>query len=182
MNQTHIHLIITHLPIFGSLLGGIVLVHGLLTKTKQTLIAAYILLIISSLGAGIAYLTGEGAEEGVEKIPGIVKSMIGQHEEVALIALISLILLGISSIFGIFFSPDKKKLEIILRKKFRYDIEVIIRKDNIKNSIRENLEEHIKLFKPSLIAMFTDQDRSIFKNYFTQVKPNNCHLLLRSLS
>ena len=69
MNQTHIHLIITHLPIFGSLLGGIVLVHGLLTKTKQTLIAAYILLIISTLGAGIAYLTGEAAEEDCRKSP-----------------------------------------------------------------------------------------------------------------
>ena len=110
MNQTHIHLIITHLPIFGSLLGGMVLAYGLLTKTKQTLIAAYILLIISSLGAGIAYLTGEGAEEGVEKIPGIIKNMIGQHEEFALIALISLILLGISSIFGIFFAVKQSAL------------------------------------------------------------------------
>jgi hypothetical protein len=68
------------------------------------------LLIISSLGAGIAYLTGEGAEEGVEKIPGIIKSMIGQHEEVALIALISLILVGISSIFGIFFTAKQSSL------------------------------------------------------------------------
>ncbi len=98
------------MPIFGSLLGGMVLAYGLLTKTKQTLIAAYILLIISSLGAGIAYLTGEGAEEAVEKIPGIVKSMIGQHEEVALIAFISLILLGISSIFGIFFAVKQSAL------------------------------------------------------------------------
>jgi uncharacterized membrane protein len=110
MNQTHIHLIITHLPIFGSLLGGMVLAYGLLTRTKQTLIAAYILLIISSLGAGIAYLTGEGAEEGVEKIPGIIKSVIGQHEEVALIAFISLILLGISSISGIFFTVKQSSL------------------------------------------------------------------------
>jgi len=104
MNQTHIHLIITHLPIFGSILGGLVLGYGVFTGSKQTLIAAYLLLIISSLGAGIAYLTGEGAEETVEKIPGIVKSLIGQHEDLALIALISLVTLGISSIFGIIFT------------------------------------------------------------------------------
>ena len=102
MNQTHIHLIITHLPIFGSIFGGLVLAYGLLTKTKQTLIDGYILLIISALGAGIAYLTGEEAEETVEKIPGIIKNLIGQHEDSALIALISLILLGLSSIFGIY--------------------------------------------------------------------------------
>ena len=110
MNQTHIHLIITHLPIFGSLLGGLVLAYGILTKTKQTLIAAYILLIISALGAGIAYLTGEAAEESVEKIPGIIKNMIDHHEDFALIALISLILLGISSIFGIFFAVKQSAL------------------------------------------------------------------------
>ena len=103
MNQTHIHLIITHLPIFGSIFGGMVLAYGLLTKSKQTLIAGYILLIISALGAGIAYLTGEEAEEVVEKIPGIIKNAISQHEDSALIALILLILLGLSSIFGIYF-------------------------------------------------------------------------------
>ncbi len=103
MNQTHVHLIITHLPIFGSIFGGLVLAYGLLTKTKQTLIAGYILLIISALGAGIAYLTGEEAEETAEKIPGIIKIVIGQHEDSALIALISFILLGLSSIFGIYF-------------------------------------------------------------------------------
>jgi nucleotide-binding universal stress UspA family protein len=63
-------------------------------------------------------------------------------------------------------SPDKKTLDIILRKKFRYDIEVVIIKDNIKKSIRENLEEQIKLYKPSLIAMFTDQNRSFFQKLF----------------
>src|SRR5664279_3389348 len=62
--------------------------------------------------------------------------------------------------------PDKKTLEIILRKKFRYDLEVVIIKANIKNSIRQNLEEQIKLSKPSLIAMFTDQSRSVFQKLF----------------
>ena len=63
-------------------------------------------------------------------------------------------------------SADKKTLEIILRNKFRYDMEVVIIKDNIKKSIRENLEEQIKLYKPSLIAMFTDQGRSLFQKLF----------------
>ena len=76
MNQTHIHLLITHLPIFGSILGGLVLAHGLWTKSNQTKIAAYNIFIISAIGAGIAYLTGEAAEETVENIQGIAKDMI----------------------------------------------------------------------------------------------------------
>lgn len=110
MNQTHIHLLITHLPIFGSILGGLVLAHGLWTKSEQTKIAAYNLLIISAIGAGVAYLTGEAAEETVEDIAGVLKSRIHEHEDSALISLISLIVLGVSSIVGLWASVTKSAL------------------------------------------------------------------------
>jgi uncharacterized membrane protein len=110
MDQTHIHLLITHLPIFGSILGGLVLAHGLWTKSVQTKIAAYNLFIISAIGAGIAYLTGEAAEETVENIQGVVESTIKQHEEFALFALISLIILGVASIVGLFLTLRKSPL------------------------------------------------------------------------
>ena len=51
MDQTHIHLMITHLPIFGSLLGALVLAHGLMTKTAQTNVAGYYVLALSAIGA-----------------------------------------------------------------------------------------------------------------------------------
>ena len=107
MDQTHIHLLITHLPIFGSMLGGLVLAHGLWTKSKQTKFAAYHIFIISAVGAGIAYLTGEAAEETVENIQGVVESTIERHEEFALFALISLILLGVASLAGMILTLRK---------------------------------------------------------------------------
>lgn len=110
MNQTHIHLLITHLPIFGSIFGGIVLAHGLWTKSDQTKIAAYNLFIISAIGAGIAYLTGEAAEETVENIQGITENMIEQHEDFAIFALVSLIVLGVASIGGLFLTLKKSSL------------------------------------------------------------------------
>jgi uncharacterized membrane protein len=102
MNQTHIHLIITHLPIFGSVLGAFVLIHGIWTKNKITLIAAYNVLIISAFGAGIAYGTGEGAEETVEHIQGISKNIIEEHAESALISLVALIIVGVISLIALF--------------------------------------------------------------------------------
>lgn len=110
MNQTHIHLLITHLPIFGSILGGLVLAHGLWTKSNPTKIAAYNLLIISSIGAVIAYLTGEGAEETVEKIQGVSENMIDQHADFAVYALISLSILGLAALIGLFLSLKKSAL------------------------------------------------------------------------
>ncbi len=109
MDQTHIHLLITHLPIFGSILGALVLGYGLWTKSNHTKIAAYILFIISSIGAGIGYSTGEAAEETVENIAGVSKNLVEQHEDFAVIALISLIVLGVTSIVGLFLTSRKSK-------------------------------------------------------------------------
>ena len=110
MNQIHVHLLITHLPIFGSILGAVVLIHGLWTKSNHTKIAAYIVFIISAIGAGIAYLTGEAAEETVEDIQGVAKKMIEEHEEFAIVALVSLIILGLASIIALFLTLRKPLL------------------------------------------------------------------------
>jgi membrane protein YqaA with SNARE-associated domain len=110
MNQAHIHLLITHLPIFGSMFGGLVLAHGLWSKSNDTIIAAYHVFIISSLGAGIAYFTGEAAEEIVEHFQGVVEATIKTHEEFAQYAFISLIILGFISIFGLFLTFKKSLL------------------------------------------------------------------------
>ena len=110
MNQTHIHLLITHLPIFGSFFGGLVLAHGLWSKSNQTKIAAYNLFIISSIGAGIAYLTGEAAEETVENIQGVFEATIKQHETFALYAFVSLIVLGFASVVGLFLTLKRSPL------------------------------------------------------------------------
>lgn len=110
MDQTHIHLLITHLPIFGSMLGSIVLGYGLWMKSNHTTTAAYIVLVISSIAAGISYLTGEAAEETVENIQGVGKEMVDQHEDFALFALIGLILLGLVSLMGLFLNLRKSSL------------------------------------------------------------------------
>jgi uncharacterized membrane protein len=110
MNQTHIHLLITHLPIFGSILGAIVLSYGLWTKSIETKIASYFLLIISSLGAATAYLTGEAAEESVENLPGVLETAIEAHEEFALFAIVSLSILGLAAVIGLFLAVKKSPL------------------------------------------------------------------------
>jgi uncharacterized membrane protein len=110
MSQAHIHLLVTHLPVFGSILGAFVLGYGLWSKSNQTKIAAYFLFVISAIGAGVAYLTGEGAEEGVENIQGISKNIIKQHEDAATYALVSLLVLGALALFALFVTYKKSSL------------------------------------------------------------------------
>lgn len=110
MNTTHLHLVITHLPIFGSILGSFVLAYGLWSKSNETKIAAYCVLLFSSMGAGIAYLTGEAAEETVEHLQGIAESTIEQHEDFAVFALAGLLVVGLSALIGMLVTLKKSRL------------------------------------------------------------------------
>lgn len=107
MDQTHIHLLITHLPVFGSLFGTLVLGYGIWKKSDTTMLASYYLLIISAIGAVIAYITGEAAEETVENIQGVSENIIEQHADFALYALIALIAVGLASFIGVYFKITK---------------------------------------------------------------------------
>jgi uncharacterized membrane protein len=102
MSQTHLHLLVTHLPIVGSILGIGVLLYGLFVKSADTKLAAYYVLIISSLGAVLSYFTGEAAEESVEHLQGVTDAAIEQHEDFAVIGLVALITLGCVALLSAF--------------------------------------------------------------------------------
>jgi membrane protein YqaA with SNARE-associated domain len=95
-------------------MGSLVLVHGIVTKSTQTKIAAYNLLILSAIGAVAAYLTGEGAEETVEKIPGISESAIEEHGEFAKYAMIALIVTGVTALASLLFTLRKSSITVAL--------------------------------------------------------------------
>ena len=114
MNEVHLHLVINHLPIFGSLLGILVLCYGMLVKSGHTKIAGFSLLVISAIGAIMAYITGEGSEDAVEKIAGVSKQAIEQHGDFALYAMVVLIAAGATSILGLILTVKKSPLANIV--------------------------------------------------------------------
>lgn len=110
MDQAHVHLLVNHLPVFASIVGGLLLARAIWVDSDDTKIAAYYVLILAAIGAIIAYLTGEGAEDRVENIHGISKETIHIHEASALIALVSLIILGLIAVAGIYVTTKKSSL------------------------------------------------------------------------
>jgi uncharacterized membrane protein len=109
MDFTHLHLLITHLPIYGSMLGALVLLYGMLTNSRHTRMAAYLVLLISAIGGVIAFSTGEAAEETVENIQGIGKNMIEEHEESGKLTFAVLAVLGILSLAGLLLTWKNSK-------------------------------------------------------------------------
>jgi len=93
------------------MIGAFVLLYGIWSSSIQTKIASYLVLIISSLGAIVSYLTGEAAEETVEEIQGITKTIIEQHADFAVFAIIRLSVLGAMSIIGLILVSLKSSYE-----------------------------------------------------------------------
>jgi uncharacterized membrane protein len=108
MNGVHWHLVVNHLPIIFPLVGVIVIVTGLISKSEAVKRTAFMIFIIGALSSIAAMSTGEGAEEIVEKISGVTENYIKSHEETAeTLALLSYILGGIS-LLGLWASFKEK--------------------------------------------------------------------------
>ncbi|RYG28276.1 MAG: hypothetical protein EOO01_40005 [Chitinophagaceae bacterium] len=102
MSQTHIHLILNHFPIVGSLIGTLLLLWGLISKNIQLQKAASIVLVIMSVLAIPVFLTGEAAEETVENIAGVSEALIESHEDSAKISIWFMVASGITGLFALF--------------------------------------------------------------------------------
>lgn len=109
MELTHLHLMMTHLPISGTIIGAIILIYGRYTGSYHTKMAAYIILLLAVVGCIIAFSTGEAAEETAEHLPGVAKSLIEEHEEFAKITLPVSIALGLSALMGLYLTRIRSR-------------------------------------------------------------------------
>lgn len=97
MNGAHWHLVLNHLPIIFPIVGVIILITGLISKSEAVKRMAFMIFILGAFTAMAAIITGEDAEEVVEKISGVSESYIEIHEETSeIFAILSYILGGIS--------------------------------------------------------------------------------------
>lgn len=98
MDSVHLHLIITHVPVFAILTGIIILLYAMISGKKYLDPVAMILFIVSGLAAVIAFQTGEPAEHAVEGLAGVSHSVIESHEEIAEWAMITCGIFGLLAI------------------------------------------------------------------------------------
>jgi len=109
MNTTHLHLLLNHFPVIGTLIGSGLLLWGIIKKQDNIKSIAAAVLALMAIIAIPVYLTGEPAEESVEKLAGVSESMIGLHEDAATIAIWLMGITGIASLAALFFAWQKKK-------------------------------------------------------------------------
>src|SRR3970040_660350 len=102
MNDAHLHMVVNHFPIIGTILGLGILITGMILKNNSVKSTAYCLFIVAAVFAAFSMGTGEGAEELVEDMPSVGKQIIHEHEEMAEKLAIVLYVLGVISLGGLF--------------------------------------------------------------------------------
>jgi uncharacterized membrane protein len=102
MTDAHLHLVVNHFPIIGTILGFGVLFAGIALKNNTVKNVSYTLFVVAAIFAALSMGTGEGAEEMVEHMPNIGKKIIHEHEEIAEKLAIVLYVLGVVSLLGLY--------------------------------------------------------------------------------
>ncbi len=100
MNAAHLHLITNHFPVVGTFMASLVLLLGWWGKKTAVQKTALILFVVVGLISIPVYLSGGGAEDIVEKFPGVSGQAIEEHEESAVITLIFVEVLAVASLLG----------------------------------------------------------------------------------
>lgn len=95
MSAVHLHLLLNHVPVIGTLVAIALLAFALLRRSAELTRVSLGMFVVLAIVGGVVYLTGEPAEELVENLPGVSKGIMERHEEAALIATLLLAGLGL---------------------------------------------------------------------------------------
>jgi uncharacterized membrane protein len=119
INWAHVHLMINHFPVIGTLGGILLLVYAQLRKSEEVRMVSLGVFVLIAIITIPVFFTGDAAEKVVKDLPGVTETVIGRHEEMADLAVTMMSILGIASAAGLFFirgsgSAPKWLLMIVL--------------------------------------------------------------------
>ncbi|MBK9402700.1 MAG: hypothetical protein IPN36_18230 [Bacteroidetes bacterium] len=127
MDLTHLHLLLNHFPIIGTIIGIALMAYALFRKQhaiQNAVLAIWVAMAIITIPV---MKTGEEAEETVENIAGITEASIHAHEEAAELALWLMITLGIVALAALLLhSRDKNKAGMLVKLAFLLSLVVFV--------------------------------------------------------
>jgi len=115
MNWPHIHLMLNHVPVLGTIFGLALLSWGFWRRDVSLQRAALMTFVVAALVAIPVYFTGEPAEDAVQRLAGVTDRAIEAHEEMALISLIAAGILCTLGLAGLVLARWRANPRIIMR-------------------------------------------------------------------
>ena len=107
INGAQLHLALNHVPVILAIVAAGVLFWGYVSKSYEIRKVGLVLAIATAVFAGAAFLTGDPAEDVLEKLPVFSKELVHEHEEAGEFALIVSIVAGVSALVTLYFAKKK---------------------------------------------------------------------------
>ena len=101
MDLTHTHLLLNHFPTIGSIIGAGLFVLALLMKSDDLKRASLVILLGIALISIPTYMSGNGAQQAIQSLQGVSKSLVETHEGAAMEALAFMQVVGAFAWLGL---------------------------------------------------------------------------------
>ncbi len=111
MNSAHLHLVLNHFPVIGTMITLFILAIGIMKKSDDVKKTAMLVLILTSLVTIPVYLSGDKAQEKIEgAYEDVDESFIDAHEDFALYSFIAMDIVGAIAVMSMFLYRKPKEL------------------------------------------------------------------------
>ena len=110
LNAAHLHLMLNHIPILGSIFITILLIVALIYRNVFLQKVTLWSLVVVALFTAVTYLTGDKSQDLVQNVPGVSDTMLHLHEKAAQLGLLLMFVTGIIALAGAFFYRHKPAL------------------------------------------------------------------------
>src|SRR5579871_1144067 len=101
MNLPHVHLLLNHFPIIGTIIAMGVFLYGLIGKGDDLKKTGLVILTGIALLAIPTYMSGNGAADKLSKLPGISMNAIAAHNNSAVISIFFMEFTGLFAWLGL---------------------------------------------------------------------------------
>jgi uncharacterized membrane protein len=101
MNLPHVHLLLNHFPIIGTIIALGLFLFALIGKSDDLKKASLVIFAGIALLTIPTYMSGNGAEEVLSKLPGVSKNAIMAHNNAALVSIVFVELTGLFAWLGL---------------------------------------------------------------------------------
>src|SRR5579863_6663633 len=101
MNLPHVHLLLNHFPIIGTIIALGVFLYGLIGRSNELKKAGLVILTGIALLAIPTFMSGNGAADKLSKLPGISMNAIAAHNNAAVVSIFFMEFTGLFAWLGL---------------------------------------------------------------------------------
>jgi len=109
VNLAHVHLVLNHFPIIGTIVGLALFLVSLVGDNHDLKKASLIIFAVMALLSLPTFFSGVGAQGAIQDLPGVSADLIDRHEGAAILALFFMELTGAFSLAGLWQSHKFSK-------------------------------------------------------------------------